>query len=313
VISHPFEIEPSTSRLDATVLLIAWRRAPAQSVAEIYLPAVSAPTVVAQAGRMYGRHRLTAVDAHTLQFPAADIALVPLPPGTGRVAGLLSVEPHPAMPTGSSFTVSVRQLDAVSAIIRPAPPPPPPPPQPKVAQAHDDVVKTQTISWRRLQGAFQFTVTAKPLAVLVPEQERLVSWLKWRVGSLPKTSRWISVLDRYLKYAEALLWNLGVDPNTIPPSQIGIVAGHGPGPEPPPVLEPHDAVGKVIAIVYDRFGDFCGFTLLTEAGHERHFHASESAVEHLVREAWIERTLVRVVGDARDRERVDRLALLRRH
>jgi hypothetical protein len=309
VISHPFEIEPSTSPLDPVVLMILWRAAPAQSVAELYLPAVSASAVVALAGLLYGRHRLTATDAHTLQFPASDLALVPLPAGSGRCAGLLSVEAHPDMPAGSSFTVAVRQLDAASATIRPTPPPP----QPKIAEPEADVVKTKTISWRRLQGAFQFTVTAKPAAILAPEQERLVSWLKWRLGVLPAGSRWKPVLERYLTYSESLLWNLGVDPNTIQPSQTGLVAGEGPTPPPCPVEADRECVGKVAAIVYDRFGDFCGFVILTEGGHERHFHAHEPAMERLVREAWIERTLVRVVADARHPERVDRLALLRRH
>jgi hypothetical protein len=309
VISHPFEVEPSTSQLAPVVLMIVWRAAPAQSVAELYLPAVSASAVVALAGRLYGRHRLTATDAHTLQFPASDLALVPLPAGSGRCAGLLSVEPHPDMPAGSRFTVVVRQLDAASATIRPTPPPPP---QPQIAESEADAVETKTISWRRLQGAFQFTVTAKPVAILAPEQEQLVSWLKWRLGVLPTGSRWKPVLERYLTYSESLLWNLGVDPNTIPPSLTGLVGGECP-PPPCPIEEESECVGKVEAIVYDRFGDFCGFVILTEAGNERHFRAHEPTMERLVREAWIERSLVRVVTDTRHPERVDRLVLLRRH
>jgi hypothetical protein len=318
VISHPFEIEPSTNADDVAVLMITWRGAPPQSVAELYLPAVSAERIVVLGGRLYGRHRLTATDAHTLQFPAADLALVPIPAGSGRCAGLLSVEPHPDMPSGSSFTVSVRQLDAAHATIRPPPPPPPPPPVIRIAEAEvadtKADTKTRAIAWRRVQGAFQYTVKAKPQAVLAPEQARLVSWLKWRLGVLPVLSRWKPVLERYLKYSESLLWNLGVDPNTIPPSQSGLVAGEGGGHEPPfPVGTDSDCVGKVEAIVYDRFGDFCGFVILTEAGHERHFRAHESAVEHLVREAWVESSLIRVAADAHHPDRVRQITLLRRH
>lgn len=309
MISHPFEIEPSTNAQDPAVLMITWRGAPAQSVAELYLPAVSAGLIVVLAGSLYGRHRLTATDAHTLQFPAADLALVPIPAGSGRCAGLLSVEPHPDMPAGSSFTVIMRQLDTARATIRPPPPPPPI----QIAKAVADVPKTKTVAWRRLQGAFQYTVTAKPPVVLLPEQERLVSWLKWRLGVLPALNHWKPVLERYLKYSETLLWNLGVDPNTIPPSQTGLVGG-GVGPKPPcPVETDREVVGKVEAIVYDRFGDFRGFVIITEAGHERHFRAHKSAVEHLVRESWVERTLVRVLADAHDPERVDQLVLLRQH
>ncbi len=306
MISHPFEIEPSTSADDPAVLMISWRGAPAQSVAELYLPTVDAARIVVLAGRLYGRHRLTATDAHTLQFPAADMALVPIPTGSGRCVGLLSVEPHPDMPARSSFAVSVRQLDTAHATIRP-------PPRSKSAKTDADTAKTTTVAWRRLHGAFQYTVTAKPQAVLAPEQARLVSWLKWRLDVLPKSNRWKPVLERYLNYSERLLWNLGVDPNTIEPSQTGFTAGEGVigSKHPHPLELAHDCVGKVEAIVYDRFGDFSGFVILTEAGHERHFRAHEPAIEHIVREAWVDRTLVRVLSDDHDPEQVDQLILLR--
>ncbi|MGB8206263.1 MAG: hypothetical protein WCF69_01425 [Mycobacterium sp.] len=310
MISHPFEIEGSAGAGEPDVLLIAFRGAPAQSVAEIYLPAVSAALVVAAAGRMYGRHRLTATDAHTIQFPAADIALIPVPGGAKSFAGLLSVEPHPPLPTGGSFTISVRQLHPASATIRPTPPPPPQ--RKAVSDApHDDVPKTETIAWRALHGAFQYTIKATPPETLVVEQSRLVAWLKWRLGVLAANSRWKPVLERYLNYTETVVWTLGTDPNTIAPSPIGSLAGEGQGVEPCPVEPAHDVVGKVEAVLYDRFGDFCGFVILTEAGRERRFEAREPTVEHLVREAWAERTVVGVRTDAHHPERVDGLALLR--
>jgi hypothetical protein len=313
MISHPFEIQPSATGQGPGVLMVTWRGTPAQSVAEIYLPAVSSQAITALADTMYGRHRITATDAHTIQFPGSDLTLIPVPAGTGRYAGLLSVEVHPPVPEGRSFTASVRQLHPASATGR-KPPPPPPAPQAVRADAAAESSKTEAFSWREVQGAFQYTVTARPQAALLPEQERLVAWLKWRFAAIPAKNRWKPVLQRYLKYTEDLVWTLGRDPNTIPPSDTGRVPGEGPGPEHP--VGPgrkHQATGKVVAIHYDRFGDFSGFTILAESGDERLFRAAEPAIENLVREAWVERSAVRVFSDERDSERVDHLILLRRH
>jgi hypothetical protein len=310
MISHPFEITPSAAAQGPDVLMVTWRGTPAQSVAEIYLPAVSSAAIIALADQMYGRHRITATDANTIQFPASDLTLIPVPAGTGRYAGLLSVEVHPSMRAGTSFTASVRQLTEASATNRK----PPPPPQVAGAAAEADAASTHTFSWRQVQGAFQYTVTVKPGETLRPEQERLVAWLKWRAGSIPAASRWKPVLQRYLTYAEDLLWTLGRDPNTIPPSEIGTVTGDGPGP-PFPVGpgEIRQCTGKVAAIHYDRFGDFSGFAIRTEEAHERLFRSSEQAIEDLVRDAWVERSLVRVFSDEHDPERPDHLVLLRYH
>jgi hypothetical protein len=113
-----------------------------------------------------------------------------------------------------------------------------------------------------------------------------------------------------LKYTEGLVWNLGKDPNTIPPSEVGKVTGEGSGPE---LHKEHECTGKVAAIHYDRFGDFRGFVILTETGHERRFRATEHAIEDLMREAWVERTVVRVFSDEHDPEQPDRVILLRYH
>lgn len=43
--------------------------------------------------------------------------------------------------------------------------------------------------------------------------------------------------------------------------------------------------GKIAGLIYDRFGDFDGFLLLSERGHERRFYAREEQVERVVRGA----------------------------
>lgn len=153
MIAHPFEIKPSASSQQPDVLMITWRGTPAQSIAEIYLPSVSSKAIIALADRIYGRHRLTATDANTIQFPASDLALIPIPAGTGRYAGLLSVEVHPSLPEGRTFTVSVRQLNHVSATARTSPPPPPPP-KLAVPKAESDSSRKETFSGARCRALF---------------------------------------------------------------------------------------------------------------------------------------------------------------
>jgi hypothetical protein len=68
-------------------------------------------------------------------------------------------------------------------------------------------------------------------------------------------------------------------------------------------------IGKVSSLVFDRFGDFSGFRLDTEPG-ERLFHATEHEIEHLAREAWAERILIRVMTERHDQMRPKRIEFL---
>ncbi len=73
-----------------------------------------------------------------------------------------------------------------------------------------------------------------------------------------------------------------------------------PQPSVPPVPPPTPGgregfTGKVAGIIYDRFGDFEGFILLTEHGHEHSFRAREHEIEELIRRAWAERIVITVI------------------
>jgi hypothetical protein len=318
MIAHPFEIKPSAATGTPDELMITWGNTPSLSVAAIYLPAVAAADIIALADKMYVKHRLSAIDAHTVQCPAGDVTFVPIPQGQGRYAGLLSLALPPTVRVGDMYTVAVRQLTLVSATIQP---PPPPPPQPKIAleaRTAETIAQPKTFSWRQVLGAFQYTVTVRPAKELLYPQERLLAWLKWRIGVTPPSNRWLPVLHRYLTLTEGLVWSLGQDPHAIPPSQVGNVPGKQPVPPPPPVPpfppgEEREYTGKVVAIHYDRFGDFCGFVILTEAGHERWFRGREHAIEELVHQAWVERTVVSVLVEKHDRDWPVTLILRRYH
>jgi hypothetical protein len=315
VIADPFEIKPSASDANPDVLMVTWRGTPSQTLAEMYLPAVSSKAIVALADRLYGRHRIVSIDPHTIQFPGTDMTLVPIPAGPGRYAGLLSIDVRPSLPEGRDFVAIVRQLNVQSATVR-QPPPPRASEVAEVAVADATAGRPPTgdLLWRQVKGAFQYAVTVKSGDVIRSEQERLVAWLKWRVSITPAQNRWLPVLQRYLAYTEQTVFSLGGDPKRIPPSEVGTVTGIDPFPGSGggPIHE-HESTGKVAEIIFDRFGDFRGFAIETESGHERRFRATEAAVEQIVREAWVERSVLKVVAADGDPEEPERVILLRPH
>jgi hypothetical protein len=94
---------------------------------------------------------------------------------------------------------------------------------------------------------------------------------------------------------------MGGDPSAVAPSQFGVTKPAG---GPPSGGRPHptgvEFTGKVSAIIYDRFGDFDGFSLLTEEGHEHSFRGREHEVEEIVNRAWIERIVISVFAEHKD-------------
>lgn len=214
MMTHPFEVKASPSAQAPDELMITWGNIPQGSVASIYLPAVSSADVIALADTMYVRHRLTASDPHTVGCPAGGVTFVPVPAGQGRYAGLLSVDLPVKTRPGEVFTLAVRQLTQVTV---PA-----------------TVVQPESFSWRQVAGAFQYTLTIKDAAELLYPEERLLAWLKWRVGVMPSSSRWLPVLKRYGELTEVRVRSFGGDPGAIPPSQAGAVPAKAPAPPEPP-------------------------------------------------------------------------------
>jgi hypothetical protein len=307
MIAHPFDIKASASTNPPDELMITWGNMPKGSIASIYLPAVASADIIALANSMYRNHLLSATDAHTIQAPSGNVTLVPVPQGSGPYAGLLSV----GLPTAGrrgSYAIAVRQLTQVSASLLP----PPPPIQIAERRTPEVSVPPKPFSWRQVLGAFQYTITVRPASEMLYPQERLLAWLKWRVGVTPSASRWRPVLQRYLNLTEGLVLTLGGDPSQIPPSQTGAVPGKRPSPPVPP-LGQHEITGKVAAIDYDRFGDFCGFTILSEHARERHFQAREPQIEDIVYRAWMDRSVITVFAEEHDRHRPARLVLRRPH
>jgi hypothetical protein len=324
---HPFDTGASASNDTPDQLMITWGNIPHGSTATIYWPAVASSDVITLANSLYGAHRLSALDVHSIEFPSGDMTLVPVPQGQGRLAGLLGIELADSAPADETYVVAVRQLTGATATVEP---PPPPPPQPQVvsgsgggrtrvrATQRAEAPARQTFAWHQVAGAFQYTLSPSSGNDALVSDMRLVAWVKWRIGVTPVSNRWLPVLRRYLLSLEASVASRGVNPVSILPSQTGEIPSMRPIGSRPPVIPPckppsqpsREFTGKVEAVHYDRFGDFVGFTLVGEEGFERRFWARESAVAELVRAAWIDRTLIRVRVDQHERDRPADISLL---
>lgn len=313
-----FEIRPTSSSLPAAEtpdeLMIDWGDTPAID-ASIYLPAVDAADVLTLANRMYTSHKLTSDGQHTIRCKPGGITYVPIPQG-GPVnyAGLLTVDLDTAGRRGENFTVVVRQLTNAFGNEPPPPPPPPPPaPQPKIqarTQPRTDVVVQDQIAWRRVIGAFQISIPVKEKQSLLVREERNLAVLRWIAEAIPTSSRWYPVFSQYLEFIGGRVTGFGGNPGTIEPSPTGGLRF----PLPPPGFFPGiGATGKVVNIVYDRFGDFEGFILRTELGELRRYRGHEERVEELVRSAWRERTVITVFVEPKDPEWAALIVLDRLH
>lgn len=294
IMPHPFEVRAtSPTARKADELLIDWGHVPAGTTASVYLPEVDAAEVIALADRMYPSHRLEAIEAHAIRCESGRGTLIPLPPGPGRYAGLIALSLPPVTRKGESFDVVVRQIHDRTVFV-PASPPPGPSGRARAAAAPEGGRRTP-LTWREVLGTFQLTIPISGKEVLLRPEERLLAWLKWKISVMPPTRRWYRVLVRYAELVAGRVEGFGGDPGSIAPSPVGNIPGgqtHG-FPHHHPARE-RCYVGKVAALRYDHFGDFVGFTLRTDAGHEHGFRAQEPKIEELLNYAWAERILIEV-------------------
>jgi hypothetical protein len=107
---HPFEIRATpTCTLAPDELMVFWGNTPPGSFASFYLPALAAADILALADAAYPFHQLTRVDAHTLQCPTGGVTFIPIPIGTARNAGLLTVDLPAGVKRGERYDITVRQ------------------------------------------------------------------------------------------------------------------------------------------------------------------------------------------------------------
>jgi hypothetical protein len=306
-IPNTFEIKPTSfatikQNLTPDELLIDWQDVPDGSEASIFLPGTDAEAVVRLANSLYVKHRLSAVDAHTLKTPAHGVTYIPIPPGEGaNLPGLLTIDLPSTVRKGQAFKAVARQL--TNAVGRQIVPPPP------IGSGQTDgalvfAEREPLIRWRQVIGSFQVSMPVRTREVMLDPEERLLAVLKWIEKSVPPTDRWSPVFTRYVQVIADRVKALGGDPDKIQPSPSG--NGHvKPGPE-----SHISFVGRIAEVVYDRFGEFEGFALDTEEGL-RSFSSEEEELGHLVRDAWEDRLLVRIVVERDSPHKPHSIVLLR--
>ncbi len=279
-------------------MMIEWGKTPLGSVASLYWPAVSASSVLKLAAQLYPEETLTAADAHTIQCPVVSpVTYLPIPPGSGAsFAGLLTVDLPASVRGGDEFDILVSRITTKQVIV---PTPPAPPPQPKIllqpAMSPQAAPVTQLL-WRYITGNFQMRISVQAESIILPGDENLLAILKWRLTLIDPSNRWYPVLVRWIGYISGRIIGMGADPSKIPPSPNG----YQPPLKLPTAGKPHGEhghTGKVNGVVYDRFGDFEGFHLLTEEGHERIYFSREDEIEELARYAWAERVVITVLSE----------------
>ncbi|HUB81304.1 MAG TPA: S53 family peptidase [Bryobacteraceae bacterium] len=308
--THTFEIRPSPFTLNSDErpdeLMIDWGNVPAGSVASIYLPAVDAAGVLSLADRMYTVHNLTAADAHTLQCNTGGTTYIPIPQGSGpNYAGLFSVQLPLGIRHGQEFRIVVRQITSSfenqkGAGANPAPVP--------------NAVSTRAelrVRERFVYGSFQINIPVSVKSDMLIPEERNLSFFRWIQETIPATSRWYPVFQRYIAQLVGKVTALGGDGPSVPPSQtgswpglpgFGTGSGTGKGPghghEPCPGHgrhECHSYTGKIDGIIYDHFGDFEAFILETFEGERRRFVSHEVPLLKIVNRAWTGRILTTVL------------------
>jgi hypothetical protein len=153
-----------------------------------------------------------------------------------------------------------------------------------------------SIGWRYVVGAFQIRVPVSTGQKLLLPEESLLALFKWKLEQIPPTNRWYKVLGRYIEQVSGRVTGFGGNPGSIGPSQGGFSGG---GKHHHHLHKPHreEWTGKVMSVIYDRFGDFEGFVLLTECGHEHWFRGREPEIERLVRYAWDDRAVITVFAE----------------
>lgn len=290
-----FMIKPTATSLPVgsrpDELMFNWGALADGATAQIFLPGANAADIRAEANRLYGAQPFTLIDANTLGCVAAGRTYMPIPVGSGgSLVGLLAV----AMPS-SSFVGQKYQI-VVSQITTPL-----------VAGGDRTFVSPRTSAkWRKIAGLFQLTVAAESQASVLPVIERQLSIARWIFEAMTATNPWRPVFLRYLKLLAAEIITLGGKPEAIPPTSSGVWSEGCPGEgdgwcgEGGDLSEDVHVMGKVEELIFDRFGDFCGFVLLTDQGERRSFATRERGFAELIEWAWKTRLRIAVATKRRD-------------
>jgi hypothetical protein len=336
-VPQTFEIRPTPSvfpdDLPVDELMITWEDIPPGSVAHAFLPGVTADQVVGLAQEMYTTHLLTKSDDHTITFPAAGVTYLPIPRGSDvNLAGLLTLDLPPGIKKGDVHHATIRQVtsavrqfrrrgeddnhqllaafsinDTTAVATVPAR-------RNTKAKATTAAASTIDLTWRRVLGQFHLTVPVSTKSLLLADEERLLSVMRWIQLTIPLESRWYLVFRRYVDQLVGRVREMGGDPDIIAPDPDGDWRHHHDHDRDDHDRDDHDrddhdrATGKIAGLVHNRYGEFDGFTLDTESGMRR-YEGAERALAELATWAWRDRITVTVHAHRSDPDRPLRIVL----
>jgi len=280
-------------------LMIDWGNTPAQSVANIYWPQISAADILALATSLYRTHSLALVDANTIQCPLTNgITYIPIPAAVGKnFAGFFVVDLPGGVRVGQEFRIKVRRIASRQlAQYYPGQP---------VNQLERDGPDDRKImrNWRYVTGTFQITIPVGTDAALLLPEETTLAVLKWRLEHMSPAYRWYPVLERYIAYVSGRVNGFGGNASSVPPSLQGYPVKH----KGPRDLMEHE--GKVCEVIYDCFGDLRGFVLQACCSERQFFACCEESIGELALRACRERLRVTVLADEHHDNRICELRL----
>ena len=261
--------DPSSILSYPDEMMIDWGKTPLGSVASIYWPGVSAASVLKLAAGLYPAQTLTAADANTIQCQVVSpVTYIPIPAGAGgSFAGLLTVDLPDTVRYGDR--VRYRRAPHHDEAGRRAAPAAAPAPAAKLrlpAAAAEAADAKKLLMWRyvtrklpredsgsarkhdpsgRRKPARDPEMAARPDRI--PAIAGIRCCCDTSATSPAASTAWEATLLKFLRLP------------TVTSRLLRSPSKHRPE---------HCYTGKVIAVRYDRFGDFEGFTLLSEEGHE---------------------------------------------
>lgn len=283
VVQHTLSVKPSNVAQGKTIaattrqpqaydeLVIKWNLLPRNTKATLFFPEWNVDEVLQLASTLRQRPQLLKkVDAHTIECTVTDVSYIPVPSSHIKpYAGLITLELPQTVKDGQVFNIDVQQHSGIIKEIK----------EEGSAGKKEKKLQHYFASARKVLGTCRITVAVKIGDGLLHKAVRNLAVLRYIANSIPVTDRWYLVFARYIKQVAAKVDALGYDSNlvTASPDDPGLVIGKEP-------MKGQCYAGKVRQIIYNRFGDFTGFTL--ETCSENHlFESCERGVERIALDA----------------------------